>query len=81
MKRRPFYLADVSALRVNWVMMESMGAKPASRSPQFTLRSLLAGLMWFALVLAICVQYQQARTRQRTSHESLNAAGLVPDRR
>jgi hypothetical protein len=50
-------------------------------STQFTLRSLLAGLMWFALVLAICVQYQQARTRQRASFETIKATGLLPPRR
>jgi hypothetical protein len=57
---------------------ERMAIKAQNRSPQFTLRSMLAGLMWFALVLAICVQYQQAAAKQRASIETLKAAGMLP---
>jgi hypothetical protein len=58
-----------------------MRNREQERPGQFTLRSLLAGLLWFAMLLAICVQYQQARTRQRATNEMLNAAGVMPHRR
>ena len=40
---------------------------------QFSLRSLLAGMMWAALVIAICVGQQQAASRQRAVIERLKA--------
>jgi hypothetical protein len=45
---------------------------------QFSLRSLLAGITWTALVVAICVSQQQAATRQRQVIEQLKAAGILP---
>ena len=47
------------------------------RRGQFSLRSLLAGLTWVALILAICLNYQHAATRQRQKLESLKSAGLL----
>ena len=55
-----------------------MDTKPRDRRPQFSLRSLLAGLTWFALILAICVEHQHAAARQRQAIDSLRAAGLLP---
>jgi hypothetical protein len=37
----------------------------------------LAGLTWLALILAICLNYQHAATRQRQHLESLKSAGLL----
>jgi hypothetical protein len=45
---------------------------------QFSLRSLLAGLLWFALILAVCVEYQHAATRYREALE-LRRAGFFPN--
>ena len=47
------------------------------RRGQFSLRSLLAGLTWVALILAVCLNYQHAATRQRQQLESLKSAGLL----
>jgi hypothetical protein len=59
-------------------MMHSMTTKAECFSAQFSLRSLLAGMMWLALLLAICVQYQQAANKQRETLEALQAAGMLP---
>jgi hypothetical protein len=59
-------------------MMHSMTTRVESFSAQFSLRSLLAGMMWLALLLAICVQYQQAANKQREAIEALRAAGMLP---
>jgi hypothetical protein len=48
------------------------------RRLQFTLRSLLAGITWTALVVALCVGQQQAASRQRANIERLKAQGLLP---
>jgi hypothetical protein len=48
------------------------------RRRQFTLRSLLAGITWTALVIALCVGQQQAASRQRANIERLKAQGLLP---
>lgn len=45
---------------------------------QFSLRSLLVGMTWLALVIAICVGQQQACTRQRAVIEHLKATGTMP---
>jgi hypothetical protein len=51
----------------------------SKKSPrQFRLRSLLAGMTWFALILAICVNHQHAATRHRQTLDELRAAGLLP---
>ncbi len=47
------------------------------RRGQFSLRSLLAGLTWVALILAVCLNYQHAATRQRQKLHSLKSAGLL----
>jgi hypothetical protein len=54
--------------------------KPATptRRRQFSLRAMLAGVTWSALVIAICVGQQQAATRQRVVIEQLKAAGILP---
>lgn len=44
---------------------------------QFRLRSLLLAIMWFALILAVCIQDQHAATRHRKRIDSLKAAGLL----
>ena len=46
--------------------------------PQFSLRKLLAGVTWLALLIAICVGQQQAASRQRAVIEKLKAAGILP---
>ena len=48
------------------------------RPLQFSLRSLLAGMTWAALVIAICVGQQQAASRQRAVIERLKATGVLP---
>jgi hypothetical protein len=48
------------------------------KKPQFTLRSLLAGTTWAALLIAVCVAHQQAARRQRTAIEALKAARALP---
>jgi hypothetical protein len=40
---------------------------------------LMGGMVWFALILAVCVQYQHAATRHREALKSLGAAGLFPN--
>lgn len=46
--------------------------------PQFSLRALLAGMTWLALVIAVCVGQQRAASRQRDVIERLKAAGILP---
>lgn len=48
------------------------------RPLQFSLRSLLAGMTWAALIIAVCVGQQQAASRQRAVIERLKAAGVLP---
>ncbi|MEX0676346.1 MAG: hypothetical protein WD063_04685 [Pirellulales bacterium] len=48
------------------------------RRLQFSLRSLLAGTTWLALLVALCVGHQKATSRQRAAIERLKAAGLLP---
>lgn len=45
---------------------------------RYRLRTLMLAIMWFALVLAICVQHQRTATRHRESLDRLRAAGLLP---
>ena len=53
--------------------MQGMRAKTKRLPLQFSLRSLLAGLTWFAMILAICVQYQHTATRQRQALDAMRA--------
>ncbi len=55
-----------------------MPSKQKGTRVQFRLRTLLWGTMWFALVLAVCVQQQHAATRQREALESRRASGFFP---
>jgi hypothetical protein len=47
------------------------------KNTQFTLRSLLAGTTWAALLIAVCVAHQQAARRQRAAFEDLKAAAVL----
>jgi hypothetical protein len=42
-----------------------MVTRTKDNKAQFTLRWLMASMLWLGLVLAICVGYQNARARQR----------------
>jgi hypothetical protein len=55
-----------------------MAPEPKTPPRQFTLRSLLKGMAWLALLLAICVGYQRATDKQRASSDLLRAAGILP---
>ena len=48
------------------------------RRPRFSLRTLLAGVTWAALIVAVCVGHQRASSRQRAAIERLKAAGILP---
>jgi len=48
---------------------------------QFSLRSLLAGTTWLALLLAICVGHQRAAHHQRIQLEAIKASGQLPPAR
>jgi hypothetical protein len=39
---------------------------------------MLLGVMWFALILAVCIKYQHAASRQREQFDRLKTAGLLP---
>jgi len=58
--------------------MDDMEPNRKGRRFQFRLRTLLLATMWFALILAVCVQYQHAATRRREAIETLRAAGRLP---
>jgi hypothetical protein len=72
--------------KVGWVVFRRVwyhtGMETAQKRTrvQFRLRSVLMGMMWFALILAICVKHQTAATRHRQALESLRAAGMLPGR-
>jgi hypothetical protein len=53
-----------------------MATIPKNRRGQFSLRSLLMGLTWLALILAICVYHQKAAKQYREALES-EMQGLV----
>lgn len=55
-----------------------MRSTPTKSRTQFSLRSLLGGLTWFALILAICVNHQHAAAKYRQTLNTLKAAGALP---
>ncbi len=59
-------------------MMVHMTHRKATRRHQFRLRTLLAAITWLTLVIAVCVQHQQASRRQRQVHEHFMSLGFPP---
>jgi hypothetical protein len=57
-------------------MMPAM-ATPLKKPRQFRLRSLLAGITWFALILAVCVNHQHAATNYRLSLEARRMERMI----